>query len=300
MIASRGRDLTRRRTRLWRSSGSSPSRRPTGSPTSPPATSAPACMGTPTGSPCTWRDRSATTRAGSGTSPSCRAPSQPLLACLDHYYLNEIEGLDNPTSEVLARWIWDRLQPALPDLSQVVVRETCTSGCVYRGDRDRSSDELVVLASGGVDSAILVADQAAQGPGRTSDVHPLRPGVGASRGGASPPLPRAVPDQPGIRPLTVLELPDRRRVRRPLERLGDGHSRRDDSRRGRLPAGTQPAAPGQDHRLVRPARRRQDRPRDTARQSVRRQQHGVPVRFGRPGQPGARSPPRGRDTVRDS
>ena len=57
----------------------------------------------------------------------------PLLGCLDHYYLNEIEGLDNPTSEVLAVWIWDRLRPALPDLSQIVVRETCTSGCVYRG-----------------------------------------------------------------------------------------------------------------------------------------------------------------------
>jgi 6-pyruvoyltetrahydropterin/6-carboxytetrahydropterin synthase len=58
---------------------------------------------------------------------------QPLLAQLDHYYLNEVDGLDNPTSEVLAKWIWDRVQPALPDLSQIVVRETCTSGCVYRG-----------------------------------------------------------------------------------------------------------------------------------------------------------------------
>ncbi len=60
----------------------------------------------------------------------------PLLARLDHYYLNEIDGLDNPTSEVLAQWIWDHLRPALPDLSQIVVRETCTSGCVYRGGRD--------------------------------------------------------------------------------------------------------------------------------------------------------------------
>jgi len=60
---------------------------------------------------------------------------EPVLDCLDHQYLNEIEGLDNPTSEVLACWIWDRLRPSLPDLSQVVVRETCTSGCVYRGER---------------------------------------------------------------------------------------------------------------------------------------------------------------------
>ena len=58
---------------------------------------------------------------------------KPLIDQLDHYYLNEIEGLGNPTSEVLARWIWDRLYSALPELSQVVVRETCTAGCVYRG-----------------------------------------------------------------------------------------------------------------------------------------------------------------------
>ena len=60
----------------------------------------------------------------------------PVLDTLDHHYLNEIDGLENPTSEVIARWIWDRLQPALPDLTQVVVHETCTTGCVYRGDDD--------------------------------------------------------------------------------------------------------------------------------------------------------------------
>ena len=59
---------------------------------------------------------------------------RPILDRLDHYYLNEIEGLENPTSEVLARWIWARLQPVMPELSQIVVRETCTSGCVYRGE----------------------------------------------------------------------------------------------------------------------------------------------------------------------
>jgi 6-pyruvoyltetrahydropterin/6-carboxytetrahydropterin synthase len=57
-----------------------------------------------------------------------------VIETLDHYYLNEIEGLENPTSEVLARWIWSRVQPALPELSHIVVRETCTSGCVYRGE----------------------------------------------------------------------------------------------------------------------------------------------------------------------
>jgi 6-pyruvoyltetrahydropterin/6-carboxytetrahydropterin synthase len=58
----------------------------------------------------------------------------PLHAQLDHNYLNEVEGLANPTSELLARWIWSRLRPALPNLSRVVVKETCTSGCVYAGE----------------------------------------------------------------------------------------------------------------------------------------------------------------------
>ncbi|MFI6823807.1 6-carboxytetrahydropterin synthase QueD [Micromonospora sp. NPDC050187] len=58
---------------------------------------------------------------------------EPVRDQLDHRYLNEVPGLENPTSEVLARWIWDRLTDRLP-LSAVSVRETCTSGCVYRGD----------------------------------------------------------------------------------------------------------------------------------------------------------------------
>ena len=57
----------------------------------------------------------------------------PLHATLDHHYLNEIEGLENPTSEVLAQWIFERLRGPLPLLSAVEVRETCTVGCVYRG-----------------------------------------------------------------------------------------------------------------------------------------------------------------------
>ena len=58
---------------------------------------------------------------------------KPLIARLDHYYLNDIPGLENPTSEVLAAWIWDELLPVLPALDKIVVRETCTSGCVYSG-----------------------------------------------------------------------------------------------------------------------------------------------------------------------
>lgn len=57
----------------------------------------------------------------------------PLGQLLDHYTLNDVDGLENPTSENLAVWIWDRIVGALPDLVSVTVRETCTSGCVYKG-----------------------------------------------------------------------------------------------------------------------------------------------------------------------
>ena len=59
---------------------------------------------------------------------------KPLEDQLDHRLLNDIQGLENPTSENLARWIWRHLKPGLPGLSKLVVRETCTAGCVYRGD----------------------------------------------------------------------------------------------------------------------------------------------------------------------
>lgn len=62
-----------------------------------------------------------------------KAAFKPLYARLDHNYLNEIEGLENPTSENLARWIWERLKPSLPELCRIVVRETCTSGCAFEG-----------------------------------------------------------------------------------------------------------------------------------------------------------------------
>jgi 6-pyruvoyltetrahydropterin/6-carboxytetrahydropterin synthase len=59
---------------------------------------------------------------------------EPLREQLDHNYLNEVEGLWNPTSEHLARWIWQRLKPSLPLLTRVVVSETCTTGCTYEGE----------------------------------------------------------------------------------------------------------------------------------------------------------------------
>ena len=62
-----------------------------------------------------------------------KAAFRPLYEQLDPNYLNDIEGLDNPTSERLAMWIWDRLKPVVPELDEVVVHETCSAGCRYRG-----------------------------------------------------------------------------------------------------------------------------------------------------------------------
>jgi 6-pyruvoyltetrahydropterin/6-carboxytetrahydropterin synthase len=63
-----------------------------------------------------------------------KAAFDPLYRQLDHHYLNDVPGLENPTSENLAKWIWQQLKPALPQLSAVVVHETCTSGARYTGD----------------------------------------------------------------------------------------------------------------------------------------------------------------------
>ena len=57
----------------------------------------------------------------------------PIVRRLDHYYLNEIVGLSNPTSENLAKWLWDQIKPVLHLLAEIVVHETCTSSCQYRG-----------------------------------------------------------------------------------------------------------------------------------------------------------------------
>jgi len=62
-----------------------------------------------------------------------KAAFDPIHQELDHQFLNEIEGLENPTSENLCRWIWHRISAKLPGVSRIVVRETCTTGCVYDG-----------------------------------------------------------------------------------------------------------------------------------------------------------------------
>ena len=62
-----------------------------------------------------------------------KAAFQPIHDRIDHNYLNEIPGLENPTSERLAVWLWNELKPRLPLLIELVIAETCTSRCVYRG-----------------------------------------------------------------------------------------------------------------------------------------------------------------------
>ena len=62
-----------------------------------------------------------------------KAACEPIVRELDHYYLNEIEGLENPTSENLARWLWQRIKPLLPLVTCITVHETCTSACEYSG-----------------------------------------------------------------------------------------------------------------------------------------------------------------------
>jgi 6-pyruvoyltetrahydropterin/6-carboxytetrahydropterin synthase len=62
-----------------------------------------------------------------------KAAFQPIYDQLDHTYLNDVRGLENPTSEHLALWIWERLKPELNNLTAVIVHETCTTTCEYRG-----------------------------------------------------------------------------------------------------------------------------------------------------------------------
>lgn len=61
---------------------------------------------------------------------------RPILSQLDHKLLNEVEGLSNPTSEHIIRWIWRKMKPVLPNLSKIVLYETPTAGCAYEGEND--------------------------------------------------------------------------------------------------------------------------------------------------------------------
>ena len=59
---------------------------------------------------------------------------EPLRKKIDHSYLNDIEGLENPSSENLCKWIWKKLILSLPRLSQIEIRETDSTNCIYKGD----------------------------------------------------------------------------------------------------------------------------------------------------------------------
>jgi len=58
---------------------------------------------------------------------------KPWIEKLDHSYLNDIQGLNNPTSENIAIWLWNNLITSLPQLSAIEIMETCNSGCLYSG-----------------------------------------------------------------------------------------------------------------------------------------------------------------------
>ena len=62
-----------------------------------------------------------------------KAICNPWIKILDHSYLNEIDGLENPTSENIAIWLWNKLKEDLPQLLEIEIMETCTSGCLYSG-----------------------------------------------------------------------------------------------------------------------------------------------------------------------
>ena len=64
---------------------------------------------------------------------------KPLLDQLDHKYLNDVPGLENPSSENMCQWIWSRLKPKLPSLHKIIIKETESTGCSYKGGKDGSS-----------------------------------------------------------------------------------------------------------------------------------------------------------------
>ena len=137
---------------------------------------------------------------------------RPVLDQLDHYYLNEIAGLENPTSEVLARWIWDRVHRRSRSSRRLwcarrAPRDACTE---VRGERGsgrehETRDDIAVLASGGLDSAVLVAELLRQGRA----VHPIYVRFGLAWEPTEEAYLRRFLDtlSPAPEPLTVLHMP---------------------------------------------------------------------------------------------
>ena len=62
------------------------------------------------------------------------AAMKPIIEELDHSYLNDVPGLENPTIEMMAGWLWNKLSPQLPGLAEIVIHETPFARCSYRGE----------------------------------------------------------------------------------------------------------------------------------------------------------------------
>ena len=62
------------------------------------------------------------------------AAMRPIIEELDHSYLNDVPGLENPTIEMMAGWLWNKLSPQLPGLAEIVIHETPFARCSYRGE----------------------------------------------------------------------------------------------------------------------------------------------------------------------
>jgi len=58
----------------------------------------------------------------------------PIKDILDHTFLNDVDGLNNPTSENICIWIWNRLETSLPNIYEIEIKETESTGCIYRGE----------------------------------------------------------------------------------------------------------------------------------------------------------------------
>jgi 6-pyruvoyltetrahydropterin/6-carboxytetrahydropterin synthase len=63
-----------------------------------------------------------------------KAVVESVVKVIDHKVLNDIEGLQNPTSELLSIWLWENIKPELPLISRIELKETPTSGVIYEGD----------------------------------------------------------------------------------------------------------------------------------------------------------------------
>jgi len=63
----------------------------------------------------------------------------PIKKILDHSFLNKIEGLSNPTSENICIWIWDKIESSIPNICEIEIKETDSTGCIYRGGKNGKS-----------------------------------------------------------------------------------------------------------------------------------------------------------------